>query len=66
MFWFSGVKISEGGDQYSQTYNTPENAIKTNGSDVIIVGRGILESDDPVATAVAYKEAAYNAYLDTL
>lgn len=62
----TGVKLSENTDQYSQTYTTPEQAIKEKGSDVIIVGRGIMESEDPVNTAIAYKNAAYKAYQETL
>jgi len=46
-----------------QQYNTPENVIGKQGSDVIIVGRGIYEADDPVAEAKKYKEAGLTAYL---
>jgi 3-keto-L-gulonate-6-phosphate decarboxylase len=38
-------------------------SILTNETDIIIVGRGIITSDDPVASAIKYKEASYNAYL---
>ena len=57
-----GVKLAGGGDKLGQQYNTPENVIGKQGSDVIIVGRGIYEADDPVAEAKKYKEAGWKAY----
>lgn len=57
-----GVKLSEGGDGLGQQYITPEEAIFKRGSDIIIVGAGILATDDPVQAAMEYKEAGYRAY----
>lgn len=48
------------GDSLGQTYNTPEKAI-SNGADVIIVGRGIIQADDPVAEAEKYRVAGWEA-----
>jgi len=45
-----------------QTYLTPYEAIFQNGTDIIIVGRAIYESPDPIATAIAYKNAGWEAY----
>jgi orotidine 5'-phosphate decarboxylase subfamily 1 len=56
-----GIKIAPGNDKLGQTYNTPEKAI-SNGSDVIIVGRGIYEADDPATAAKIYREAGWAAY----
>lgn len=58
-----GVKFGGGGDALKQKYDTPEKAVK-GGSDVLIVGRGIYQADDPQAEAKKYKEEAWKAYLD--
>ena len=63
---FIGVKIQSGGDNLGQQYVTPETAICHRGADVIIVGRGITEATDMETAAQEYKQAGYNAYLQTL
>jgi orotidine 5'-phosphate decarboxylase subfamily 1 len=55
-----GVKLVKGTDPLGQQYNTPETAMK-NGTDIIIVGRGIVESPNPHVEVSLYKEAAWNA-----
>ena len=60
-----GVKLEAGGDGKGQQYLTPETAI-AGGSDLIIVGRGIITSSDPVATAIEYKNAGWQAYQNLL
>lgn len=57
-----GIKLVDAGDQLDQRYVTPEQAIE-NGSDIIIVGRGILAADDPLIAAKMYREQGWNAYL---
>lgn len=57
-----GVKLKEGVDELGQRYRTPEIAIKEQGCDVIIVGRGIIGADNPLAEAEAYRQAGWEAY----
>lgn len=38
-----GVKLTPGKDSLGQQYVTVEDAIKKHGTDIVIVGRGILE-----------------------
>ncbi|MCH9644957.1 MAG: orotidine-5'-phosphate decarboxylase [Gammaproteobacteria bacterium] len=56
-----GVKLDQGGDSLGQQYLTPQKVIRDNGSDVVIVGRGIYQADDPVAAAKKYREAAWSS-----
>jgi len=61
-----GVKFVEpgadAGDGLGQQYNSPESKIVDKGIDVVIVGRGILNASDRVASAKHYCQAAWNAY----
>jgi orotidine 5'-phosphate decarboxylase subfamily 1 len=59
-----GVNLTSEGDCLGQRYRTPEDAISS-GSDLVIVGRGIYTAEDPAATAAAYCEAAWQAYLNS-
>ena len=49
-------------DSHDQNYRTPEDAILRDNCDIIIVGRGIYESEDPKKTAEIYKFLSWNAY----
>jgi uridine monophosphate synthetase len=57
-----GVKLEGGTDKLGQRYVTPDIAIREHGSDIIIVGRGILAASDPLAEARKYREAGWQAY----
>ncbi len=61
-----GVKLQKGTDDLGQQFKTPDLVIKQNESDIIIVGRGIYQADDPVTEAKKYKEAGWLAYQDRL
>jgi len=63
LYMTPGVKIGEGGDALGQQYNTPQKVV-ANGTDVIIVGRGVYGASDPAAAAKRYAEAGWAAYLD--
>lgn len=58
-----GVQLSARGDKLGQQYLTPTEVIVNRGSDVIIVGRGVYQAEDPVKAAVEYKEEAFAAYM---
>jgi len=57
-----GVKLSAGSDALGQNYLTPEKVIGELHSDVIIVGRGIYEAEDPVQEAKLYRAAGWSSY----
>ncbi|TAQ83380.1 hypothetical protein B7494_g8297 [Chlorociboria aeruginascens] len=50
------------GDGKGQQYNTPQKLVGLMGSDVIIVGRGIIKAVDPVYEAERYRENAWKVY----
>jgi orotidine 5'-phosphate decarboxylase subfamily 1 len=59
-----GVQLTEGGDKFGQQYTTPDYVIRTQKSDIIIVGRGIYEANDPLVEAKKYREAGWQAYIN--
>ncbi len=59
LIFVPGVNIQNQKDALSQTYVLPEIAIRE-GGDIIIVGRGIYEDEDPERAAVKYKERAWS------
>lgn len=57
-----GVQMQTGGDVLGQQYTTPEEVLCNKGSDLIIVGRGILEAPDRLKAAELYKKSGWQAY----
>jgi uridine monophosphate synthetase len=54
------------GDGLGQQYNTPAKLINVLGTDIVIVGRGIITADDPPSEAERYRRKAWKAYLARL
>ncbi|WP_185868595.1 orotidine-5'-phosphate decarboxylase [Blattabacterium cuenoti] len=48
------------------TYMTPKTAFQKKGSDFIIVGKGIYQSDNPIKIASIYRKKAWEAYESSL
>lgn len=56
-----GVKLEQGQDAFGQRYRSLEEIIVQNQSDIIIVGRDIMQAKDPVASAKLYQQRAWSA-----
>ena len=61
-----GINMGDSGDGKGQQYNTPEHAFKNLQTDFIIVGRGIYKAEDAEKSALNYKIAGWNAYMESL
>lgn len=58
-----GVQLTTGKDALGQRYTTPEQVIQKNGTDIIIVGRGIYGAQNMLGETKKYRKAGWNAYL---
>lgn len=61
-----GVHLAEPGDPLGQKYSSPEIIIGHNQSDIMIVGRGINASQNPLKEAKKYREAGWKAFLASI
>jgi uridine monophosphate synthetase len=57
-----GVNLSVSQDNLGQRYNTPWTAVYEQQSDVIIVGRAILNADNPLEAAREFRHLGWQAY----
>jgi uridine monophosphate synthetase len=57
-----GVSLAGKGDGLGQQYNSPQRLIRDEGTDIIIVGRGILNADDKTDEAERYRIEGWKAY----
>ena len=57
-----GVHRGVGGDGGDQRYDTPTQAVRERGADIVIVGRGVTAERDQAAACLLYKEEAWSAY----
>ncbi|CAG0887569.1 unnamed protein product [Cyprideis torosa] len=66
-----GVKLATSdeatsGDGLGQKYHSVRDAVVNRGADIIIVGRGILKSDDRSDAAESYQRASFDAYMERI
>lgn len=62
LYMTPGVNHESKKDLHDQKYRTPDDAILRDNCDIIIVGRGIYNSEEPKKIAEIYKFLAWNAY----
>ena len=56
-----GVRIDTDSDNSLQTYSNPDRVMREKGTDLLVVGRGILQADDRVEAAKLYSRIGYQA-----
>jgi len=61
-----GIQLAAKGDNLGQQYIDPAKAILENGSDIIIVGRGIYAAENPQASAREYRKLGWKAYKELI
>lgn len=58
-----GVNLEQTTDGKGQQWRGVEDAIRRDGNDIVIVGRGITNATDPKSEAERYQKAAWQAIL---
>lgn len=61
-----GVQLINKNDNLGQQYNDPNYVIGHQGSDIIIVGRGITSAKNPAAVSQEYRKIGWQAYQQAL
>lgn len=56
----TGIKMGDLNDALGQQYKTPQQAM-SQGSDILIVGRGIIHASNPAETAKLYRDIAWES-----
>ena len=59
-----GVNLTSKGDSKGQQYCSPTEAVVDKGADIIIVGRGLIQSANVIATAETYRKEGWNALME--
>lgn len=54
------------GDNLGQQYNTPETVVIDRSANIAVIGRGIINAEDPAKAAEKFKNILWNAYLSRL
>ena len=63
MIWTPGVSLNAAEGSFGQRYGNPADAVMA-GSDAVIVGSGIYDTQDPAASAKEYASASWGALLE--
>lgn len=61
-----GVQFTSGHDNLGQTYNTPETVVKTRGADIAVIGRAIIQADNPAEAAKTFQQQLWQAYTERI
>ncbi|XP_011497810.1 PREDICTED: uridine 5'-monophosphate synthase [Ceratosolen solmsi marchali] len=56
-----GVKLTESNDNFGQQYNLPQYVVNS-GADLVVVGRGITQAKDKLASVLQYKKILWETY----
>lgn len=62
IYFTPGVSLTAQQDNLGQRYTDPNIAIQQNGSDIIIVGRSIINAPSPIDAAKQFRNIAWQAY----
>jgi len=61
LYWTPGVHFEQKTDGRGQQWRGVDEAIRRDGNDIVIVGRGITAATDPQSEAFRYQQAAWQA-----